>query len=84
MLLIVAFLRPYLVRIILISSLIAALGGGFLYLKIHYEHVGYNKAIAAVAAKDERALHAVREAIALVDKCYSDGGTWDVVGGVCR
>lgn len=80
---IAAFLAPYLMRIILYASITAAIGGGFLYVKIHYEHIGRDKAIAAIAAKDQGAIDAVHKATSKVDDCYTSGGTWDVVGGMC-
>lgn len=81
--LIVAFLRPYLFQLILYGTVAAAVGGGFLFVKSHYENVGWNKAIAAVAAKDERAISRVKEATKTVDDCYAAGKQWDATVGVC-
>lgn len=80
---ILAFLAPYLMRIILYASITAAIGGGFLYVKIHYEDIGYNKALTAVAAKDQGALDRVKKAKIGVDDCQEFGGTWDTVTGRC-
>jgi hypothetical protein len=80
---IAAFLAPYLMRIILYASITAAIGGGFLYVKIHYEHIGRDKAIAAIAAGEKGALEDVEAAKAKVEECYSGNGTWDAVRGVC-
>jgi high-affinity Fe2+/Pb2+ permease len=45
---------------------------------------GYNKAIAAIAAKDKGALDAVHEATKKVDECAGSGREWNTVDGVCR
>lgn len=81
---IATFLAPYLSRIILYASLAAAIGGGFLYVKIHYEHIGRDKAIAAIAAKDERAISDVKAATQKVDDCYAVGRTFSTVSGLCN
>lgn len=80
---IAAFLAPYLMRIILYASITAAIGGGFLYVKIHYENIGYSKAIVAIAAKDQGAMERVTKAKKGVDDCETFGGTWDTVTGRC-
>lgn len=81
---ILALLAPYAMRIALYASIVTAAGGGFLYFKVHYENVGRDKAIAAIAAKDEGALNAVKDARKTVDDCYGSGGGWDVTDGVCQ
>ncbi|OAF05475.1 hypothetical protein AYJ54_00790 [Bradyrhizobium centrolobii] len=75
--------KPYLFQIIIYGSVAAALGGGFLYLKVHYENVGYAKAISAIAAKDKSALDEVNNAKKMVDECYAAGRSWDVTSGLC-
>lgn len=81
--LVLNFLRPYLFQIALYGGIALAATGGFVAAKIHYENVGYAKAIAAVAAQDKGALDAVRDAKGKVDQCYVSGRSWDVVNGVC-
>lgn len=78
------FLAPYLIKIAVGAGIALAAGGAFVAAKIHYENVGYAKAIAAVAAQDKGALDAVREATGKVDQCYAAGRGWDVVNGVCQ
>lgn len=80
---IATFLAPYLLRIALFASIMAALGGGFLYVKVHYENIGYSKALTAVAAKDQGALDRVRKSEKGIDDCNSFGGTWDTRSGMC-
>jgi hypothetical protein len=67
----------------MVGLITSAIGGGFIFLKVHYENVGWNKAIAAVAAKDERAANAVKDAIKTVDDCYAAGKQWNAVDGLC-
>lgn len=80
----IALLAPYALRITAYALVLAALGGGFLYVKIHYENIGYNKAIAAIAAKDERAIENVKKATQTVDDCFAGGHTWNTLDGVCQ
>lgn len=75
---------PYLLRLIIIGLITSAIGGAFLFLKFHYENVGYDKAIAAIAAKDERAISRVKDAIKTVDDCYAAGKQWSSVVGLCN
>lgn len=80
---IAAFLAPYAIRLIAGAVMLSALGGGFLYVKVHYENVGYAKAISKIAAKDEKAVDDVRSAKNKVDDCFNAGHTWDTLRGVC-
>jgi hypothetical protein len=77
-------LRPYLFRIILYGSIAAALGGGFLYLKYHYESIGYQRAIAEMIAQDKEAGDAARAGIKNVDDCDASHDIWDATRGVCE
>lgn len=61
----------------------AVTGGGYLWLKVHYENIGYAKAIHAIAAQDQKALEASSAAKKTVEECFAGGGTWDVANGVC-
>lgn len=72
------------VKAIGIGLVIAAIVGGFLYLKTHYYNQGYAAAVQAIAAQDQRAINARDEALAKVRACRNRGGTWDVVDGMCR
>ena len=60
-----------------------AVAGSWLWIKVHYENIGYAKAIHAIAAQDQKALEASNVARKTVGECFSSGGTWDVSGGVC-
>ena len=60
-----------------------AIVGAWLYIKEHYEHIGYNKAIHAVAAQDQKAVEASNVAKKTVGDCFAGGGTWNVSDGVC-
>lgn len=57
---------------------------GWVAFAKHYENIGYQKAIAAVAAQDRKALDHVNTALESVKACRSSGGTWSVPDGVCN
>jgi len=50
----------------------------------HYYVKGWNAAIAAIAAKNEAASHAVEKATKDVEDCLRSGRAWDTVDGMCR
>jgi hypothetical protein len=76
-------LAPYAIRLIMGAALLAGIGGGFLFVKVHYENIGYEKAISKIAAKDEKAVDDVRAAKNKVDECFNSGRNWDAVRGLC-
>lgn len=81
--LLAALVRPYLLQLIGGLAIAAALGGGFLTLKVHYTHIGYDKAIAAIAAEDKEAIDAADQARERVGACRNAGGVWDQSEGKC-
>lgn len=67
------------------SGLIALLlGGGFLWLRSHYIGVGEQRAYAAVAAKDAKAIAKAEKARGTVQQCFDRGGAWNVEDGSCE
>lgn len=66
------------------AIIVAVGGGGFLWVKVHYENVGYQKALAAVAAKDAKAVERAKQVQQEVDRCFDDGHTWNVENGACE
>lgn len=71
---------------LLIGGLVAAvtLGSSYLYLRVHYYNEGWNAALHAVAAQDERANNAADKAKETVRACRIAGGEWDVPSGMCK
>lgn len=47
------------------------------WFSTHYYNKGYARAIADIAAQDERAINAAKEAKMLVDACYAAGKRWE-------
>jgi hypothetical protein len=80
---IIALVRPYLVQLAVGAGIAAAAGGGFLTLKLHYTHVGYQQAIDAIAAEDKEAIDAADQARGRVSACRNAGGMWDQTEGQC-
>jgi hypothetical protein len=76
-----AFLAPYAGKIIEYLVIISIAGGACLWVKIYYEDIGYQKAIAKITAQDEKATENAKQARDRVDQCR---GTWDVTRGVCN
>ncbi len=52
-------------------------GGAWLWFSTHYYNKGYARAISDIAAQDEKAIAAAREAKAAVDACYAAGKRWE-------
>ena len=63
---------------------VSTLGGLYWAIDSHAEERGWNKAIAAIAAKDKRAIDAARTARGNVDNCLAAGGVWDTASGKCN
>lgn len=84
MTLILAFLRPYLGKIIEYGLILVAVFGLYLYVKQHYETLGYNKAISEINQTNKRASDAAETARSKVEDCNTTGGDWDVSVGVCN
>lgn len=63
---------------------VSTLGGLYYAIDSHAEERGWNKAIAAIAAKDKRAIDAARKARSSVDDCFAAGGVWDTASGKCN
>lgn len=81
----IAFLLGSVGRWVIGAGLAAlVVGGGFLWVKTHYEDIGYQKALAAVAAQDQRAIDAAGKARTTVTMCFDSGGTWNVENGTCE
>ena len=78
-----AALAPYLFRLVIAGLITSAIGGAFIFTKVHYEHVGRDKAIAAIAANERETLAEVNAAKQKIDECYARRGTWDASVGVC-
>lgn len=74
---VVALVAPYLTRLIIGAVLVIAAGGGFLGLKLHYTHVGYQQAISKIAAEDKETIDAYNQAVDTVHACRNSGGVWD-------
>lgn len=79
-----AFLAPYLMRIVLWASVMTAIGGGFLYFKIHYEHVGRDNERAKIDDTNKDASNAARAGIKNADDCDNANGNWDQSVGLCK
>lgn len=71
------------IRLGILVGGIAAVGFGVFLWSSHERKVGYDNAIAAIAAQDQRALSAADKARATVAACRASGGVWNVVDGVC-
>jgi hypothetical protein len=76
----ISFLLSPLGKYLFLAALIASSWVG---IKIHYENVGYQKAIHAIAAQDGAAKKEADRAKDTVEKCFADGGDWSVADGVC-
>lgn len=67
-----------------IAGVTAALALGSVYsVYSHIEGKGYARAIAEIAAQDEEAVNAAREARDRVRDCRNAGGVWDTTRGDC-
>ena len=77
---IVSWLLGPIGRYVLIAAVVVASWG---WVKVHYEKVGYQKALAAIAAQDLKAKGKADEAHKTVSDCFDAGGDWDVARGVC-
>ncbi len=77
------FLRPYLLQLAVAGAVVLVAGGAFVGLKIHYQNVGYQNAINAIAAQDKEAIDAADQARGRVDACRTSGGVWSQSDGVC-
>lgn len=62
---------------------LGAIGGEYLYLRVHYYNSGYAAALHAVAAKDQRAIDAANKAREAVKACRDSGRQWNVANGMC-
>lgn len=62
---------------------VASLGIGWFSLKMHYENIGYAKAIHAIALQNEKAVKDSKDAKKEVDACIDSGGDWDISSGSC-
>jgi hypothetical protein len=79
-----AFLLTPLGRFIAeIVAVIAIVGSLYAYMRVHYYNNGWNAAIHAIAAQDQRAIDERNKALETVRACRARGGTWNVVDGVC-
>lgn len=82
--LIAKFLAPYLTQIVVAVVLALMAGGGFVAVKLHYEHKGYARAVHDVATQNREAVDAVNEVRGRVRACNADSGMrWDQVAGEC-
>lgn len=70
-------------RLIVIGSVIAALSGAFVWYRGSLIDMGYDRAIAAVAAENKEAVDAVRQKRHELSACYDRGGNWDQSSGLC-
>lgn len=72
-------------QLIMYGAIVIAVVGGFIYVRQHYINVGYQRALAAVAAEDARAVEAKDEVKRhKVGPCFERGGTWNVETGECE
>lgn len=69
-------LLPYLV-------IALSVGSGYLWVKQHYETIGYNKAINAIAAQDKEAEDAAKAARDRRHACVDSGWVWSQTTGKC-
>lgn len=76
-----AFLMPKLIEYAIILVMVSGL---CTYLVVHYENIGYNRAITEVNTANKRASDAAAQARFNVEDCNNSGGTWDVTSGVCN
>jgi hypothetical protein len=69
----------------LVGSLAIAGGltAGYLGWRTHERNIGWNGALAAVAAQNAQARQAVANVNATIDKCEAEGGGWNVSTGTC-
>lgn len=82
--LVAKFIAPYLLQLAIAGGLALAAGGGFVALKLHYEHKGYARAVHDVAVQNQEAVNAVNERRAVVRNCNGTVGMrWDQVAGEC-
>jgi hypothetical protein len=77
------FLRPYLFQIALYGVIAVVATGALVGAKIHYQNVGYQNAINAIAAQDKEAIDAADQARGRVDACRASGGVWSQSDGLC-
>jgi hypothetical protein len=67
------------------AAVAVSLATGFYF---HWRHeqrmVGWNNALAAVAAQNARAREAAEEVTGDVNQCFDAGGSWDVSTGKCN
>lgn len=76
-------IQPFLGKIIGYGIVAVVVSGALLYAKIHYEDIGYQKAITEINQANERANQNAQNARSKVDDCFASGRTWDVARGVC-
>ena len=50
----------------------------------HYENIGYQKALSAIAAQDQKVKGKTDAAHKSVQDCFDSGGDWDVTSGLCN
>jgi hypothetical protein len=62
---------------------VSLLGGLYYAIDSNAEGRGWNKAIAAIAAKDKGAIDAARKLRSAADNCNDTGGVWDAARGKC-
>lgn len=67
-------------RYVIIAALV---GGGWLWLRTHYIDIGYQKALHAIAAQDQKAVAASKIAKSTVADCFAKGNQWNVENGSC-
>ena len=58
-------------------------GGAFVWVKVHYENIGYKKALDAIAAQDLKVKGQADAEHKTVETCFDSGGTWDIDSGMC-
>lgn len=78
------FAASGLTKLIMIGSVIAALGIGYGGWYIHVYNKGYNAAIAAIARQDAKAIARATAARSAVNECADRGLRWDQSTGKCE
>ncbi len=79
-----AFLLTPLGRFIAeVVAVIAIVGSLYAYMRVHYYNNGWNAAIHAIAAQDQKAVDEKDKALETVRACRASGHTWDVPSGMC-
>lgn len=79
-----SWIAPYALRLAIGAVALVAAGGGFIALKLHYENVGFQRAVHDVAVQNEEAIRAVDAARLRVRSCdATDGMRWDQVARDC-